>query len=558
MLEVTMQVLDGAAAATPLTFKGTEPTNILVGRDDPKCEADWRLGKGDRYISRNHFMLEVRPPNCLLRDPLSLNGTYLRRGDRPEERIEEVLLEDGDQIRVGHTVLGVTVVRPVYRPDPFISEEGRLIDSIAEDAGLRTLLEEADDEPLEEPQEVPAPAEEPEMMCIRCGGAITHSPALAGGSLRDVDFMCSTCQEKVRAEQKRRAAKPKAARYRCQTCGTDVSSRADGDGRAPDLQGVCYYLCETCADKARRSGKLESDDPLRNRTVNGWRVLRKLGQGGMGVVYQVWHTETGRIAALKRLLPIPHVPERTMRRFHREMSIMQDLHHPNLVRLFEGGQLDDAPFFVSEFVTGGDLTQFISDEGRPLLSPGEVAQLMADSLVGLNHFHMREDPSARKYVHRDIKPENILVTKENGAMVPKVADFGLAKCYEESGGTTTRTGEYAGTIMYMPPEQIASFKAAMPPVDLYAMGVTTYYLLTGQMPLEFPPPWQITKLGGGIRLKRDPIKMVLYDTRRPIRGHRSDLPLSLCRVVDKAVIREADSRFQTADGLREALLSAVR
>jgi len=114
--------------------------------------------------------------------------------------------------------------------------------------------------------------------------------------------------------------------------------------------------------------------------------------------------------------------------------------------------------------------------------------------------------------------------------------------------------------MYMPPEQIYCFKKCKPPVDIYAMGVTLYYLLTGRYPLDFPPPWQFknwARQKKAPELKKDPIQMILDDSPRPIREWRKDLPVKLSGAIDKAVRKDANHRFQTAEEFRSALVNAV-
>lgn len=271
----------------------------------------------------------------------------------------------------------------------------------------------------------------------------------------------------------------------------------------------------------------------------------------MGEVYKVWHPETGRVAALKRLLPIARAQESALLRFQREILIMQELRHPNIVQLYEAGCEDESPILISEFVPGGDLTQFVSDNGQPTLPPEEVVRLIAESLVGLEHIHRKG------YVHRDLKPENILLKSAGAQRIPKIADFGFARSYEKYGGSITRTGEFGGTWMYMAPEQITNFKRVRPPTDIYAMGVVAYFLLSGCWPLpDFPTYAQIRRGQVGL-LPRTPVQMVLHDPRVPLEKRRPDLPRALCQEVNRAVALRPEERHQTAEEFRQALMRAL-
>lgn len=551
-MEIRMKVIQGHATGKEFVYDSDEATNILVGREDPRSQAHWRLDPQDRFISRAHFSLEVRPPNCLLRDPQSMNGTFLIRG-QVENRAEEILVEDGDQIRVGDTILAMTLIpfksfdtqqqlRPLgdVKPPPSSMPKDQNLDPQKSTPELKPSI------PVKS-----AAKEAAEMLCILCGDIMEKLPALDDAPLRDIDFMCPSCQRKVGAAREEEQRKAAAVKYTCaeKSCHRDVTDRADRDGRAAEMTEVAFYLCPSCAVKQTPPEKLE---------IGGYVLLKLLGRGGMGEVHKAWNTKTGRVAALKQMLPIANSDEKLLRRFHREMSIMQDIKHPNLVRFFEGGQFQGSPYFVSEFVTGGNLLQFVSADGEPVLAPDEAAQLIADTLVGLEFFHNRKDTRARKYVHRDIKPENILLEIKGGNRIPKLADFGLSKNYEENGGSTTQTGEAAGTILYMPPEQLVNFKYSKPPVDIYSLGTTLYYLLTGYLPLEFPPPWEIEKKQGQVRLKKSPTNMILYDPPIPVRNRRSDLPRNLCQVVDKSVVKDLNARYQTAEDFRSAILQAIR
>lgn len=535
-MKIKMTVKHGEGMGTTFTYPIDDPStelgegeNILVGRDDPTSKAHWRLSPKDRYISRTHFMLEVRPPNCLLRDPMSMNGTYLIRGAEPEQQVQEILLKDGDSVRVGHTMLGFEIA----------AEES--LNTIKQE-GIIPMPFISDVQPPPKRSGKPA-----EGICIRCGETLDELPEITGQSFRHLDFMCAKCRREVEEELRKEAEAAARVIYSCheQDCQKDVSSFANRDGRAVELREVSYYLCETCVSK--KTDPYYRSNP---KEIGGYTILKRLGAGGMGEVFKVRHNQTGRVAALKLMLPIEKSDDRSLRRFHREISMMQVFKHPNLVRLFEAGQEGKSPYFISEFVPDGDFSQFISEDGSPTLSAQQAVHYIEDALVGLEYFHRAT------YVHRDLKPENILMRREGGVHQPKVADFGLSKCYEKHGGTTTREGEFAGTWMYMPPEQITDFKYSRPPVDVYAMGVTLYYLLSGCSPLPgFPAPWEVKAKPNQIRLKKEPFKIILDDQRIPLKQQNGKLPVELCKVVDKSLSMKAVNRYQTAEDFRQALLS---
>jgi len=542
-MEIKMRVLEGPGAGKEYIESTDEPNNILVGREDITSKANWRLDIQDRYISRAHFILEIRPPNCMLRDPCSLNGTYILKPGQKREKVEEVLLDDGDKIEVGNTILGF---------------------EIATITGKKEEIYEPSDKTL--PEEEKEKEKEAELRCIRCGNPLKDLPSLTDKNLRNLDFMCSRCKKEIESIREKENAKLASKKYYCvgEGCIKDISDIANRDGRAAELADVALYLCKDCAEKEREKGreKAKKEGKVLPKNMVGYLILNKLGEGGMGVVYKARHEETGRIVALKQMKPIEKGKERALRRFHREMSIMQNLKHPNIVQIYEAGQYNNQPLFMSEFMPDGNLLRFISDEGKPLLSPSEATKLIADSLIGLEYFHNAEPGyTTRKYVHRDIKPENILLNRSNNMYIPKIADFGLARCYGAHGGTITKTGECMGTHMYMPPEQITSFKYCKPPTDIFAMGITLYYLLTGLYPLEdFPPPWRMRELTliDILKLfKKSPMYMMLYDPIIPVHQRKRNLSVELCKVVDKAIEKKVNKRYQTANSFRSSLLKAI-
>lgn len=522
-MEVILHVDEGPEKGRTFHFK--EADNLLIGREDPTSKAHVNIGPEDPYISRHHFIIEIRPPNCLVRDNGSTNGVFIRyKGRRKWERIAESRVNDGDRIKIGKTILSVLV-------------QGQVVDRAESSEPEKARFFEPKKTNRETPLNQTEPAGQPEFTCIRCGTVLTDPPVLGEAAIHDLDFMCPHCKiEATAVKTKTRSTK---GGIECRLCGRDLTDMANLDGRAQEMQDCCVYYCPSCIHSLLK---------MRSQEIGEYVLVKEMGRGGMGQVFQAWHKKTGRVVALKILLPMVRVDQTQVLRFIREVNIMNELTHPGLVRLFEAGQCGDSSFFVLEYVPDGNLNQFISNIGEPLLSPEESVRLIIQSLEGLYILHKNG------YVHRDIKPENILIRRMGDGLQPKLTDFGLARSYERHGGTITKSGECAGTLMYMPPEQVLGFKNSKPQVDIYAMGVTLYYLLTGKYSLKFPTQAERNQ---GIFIDRDPVLMILEDDPIPIQERRADLPESLCRVVNTAVSKESRRRYQTAEELADELRKAI-
>jgi serine/threonine-protein kinase len=495
---IRLRIAEGPGAGTEWRY--SESDDVIIGSDRPGCEAHLRLPAADRYVSRHHCVLEMRPPNCRLRDLGSKNGTQVRRSGRSAwQQADIVDLNPGDSVRVGQTIL--------------------LVDVLSEGSE----------------------AEAQSVLCIRCAGPIDPTLGEDSFSYGAADFMCGTCRAEVASVRRPEPAVTCSA----EGCTVDLSSTADADGRALELESVAVYLCPDCAELQRE---------LIRTSIGGWTLLSQLGQGGMGVVYRAWHSTTGRVAALKHLLQPLGLPPAKRLRFQREIALLQTLRHTQVTRLFEAGEDDGVPYFVAEFVPYGEVSQFVSSDGEPTLAPEAVIRLIADSLEGLEYVHRAG------VIHRDIKPANILLRRDDGRYVPKLADFGLSRSYERHGGTITVRGEVGGTMAFLAPEQVLHFKQSRPPVDVYSMGVCLYYLLTGRYPLPFPAPWQAGMAGGlpaALVGRKPPIEVVLEDDRLPVRQYREHLSRALSEVVDTAVQRDANQRFRTAADFRDRLLQTL-
>jgi eukaryotic-like serine/threonine-protein kinase len=268
-------------------------------------------------------------------------------------------------------------------------------------------------------------------------------------------------------------------------------------------------------------------DPLHEpRSLGGYRVLRRLGEGGMGAVYLCYHEREGQQVAIKVLPDALASNPGFVTRFYREARSGAMLNHPNIVR---GIGVDQDPathkhYLVLEFVDGASAHSLLDRFGK--LSVGDAVHIALDVARALEHAH------SRNIIHRDIKPDNILVAKSG---VTKLADFGLAKRTDEASHLTAARQGF-GTSYYMPYEQALNAKQADGRSDIYALGATLYHLLTGEVPFAGDNHLEV------VEKKR-------AGDYIPASALNVDVPLALDPILDKMMARDPDVRYQTASEL---------
>ncbi len=227
--------------------------------------------------------------------------------------------------------------------------------------------------------------------------------------------------------------------------------------------------------------------------VGEYEIRRCLGSGGFGHVYEALQPTIGKRVAVKVLSHRYSADERSLSRFVTEARVAVELRHRNVVEIFSFGRLDDGrAYYVMELVEGTTLRALLDRRG--VIAPATAIPILAGIAAGLDAVHVHG------VVHRDLKPENVLLAEEEGVLVPKLIDFGVAKLLEvDDDAHNTRDGALIGTPEYMSPEQCRGRKVD-PRSDVYSLGVVAYEMLTGRVPFT----------------GRDPLEVMLRHTsRRP-------------------------------------------
>jgi eukaryotic-like serine/threonine-protein kinase len=306
--------------------------------------------------------------------------------------------------------------------------------------------------------------------------------------------------------------------------------------------------------------------PAVRHSVPGYEILRELGRGGMGVVYQARQKGLNRLVALKMILAGDHAGSGERERFYLEAEAVASLQHPNIVQIFEIGEADGRPYLAFEFIEGGTLAQHLGGNPWPARAAASLIEALARAVQFAHDVGI---------VHRDLKPGNIMLAagkqrdrpespadskKDHRAApppltakaIPKITDFGLAKRLEKDSDWSssapsdeqpgkTRTGAVMGTPSYIAPEQAAGKNRDVgPAVDIYALGAILYELLTGRPPFRGETPL-------------DTVLQVMSDDPVPPRGLQSKVPRDLDTICMKCLEKAPAKRYASAGDLADDL-----
>ncbi|HKY40566.1 MAG TPA: protein kinase [Polyangiaceae bacterium] len=291
------------------------------------------------------------------------------------------------------------------------------------------------------------------------------------------------------------------------------------------------------------SGKNQLDelDLLVGSTVAGkYHIDRLIGRGGMGAVFQATNAAIGKRVALKFLGAETSKDVDASTRFQREAEAASLAESPHIVQIFDSGRSERGlPFLVMELLTGEDLRARLRQEGR--LQPETAARIALQVLKALRQAH------AAGIVHRDLKPDNVfLCRRDDEPAFVKIVDFGISKLQQSPGvDTLTHKGAVLGTAFYMSPEQAQSFSDIDGRTDLFSVGAIMYEMLTGEPP-HSAPTYEAVLIAICTRDAED------------VRKKAPEVPEKLARVIARALRRDRDERYQTAQEMLDDLDAALR
>lgn len=316
----------------------------------------------------------------------------------------------------------------------------------------------------------------------------------------------------------------------CSQCGVEITDPSKGNVCARCLVQLGLDLNYAGAESIGTApGKVSLDDsaelnaaPLtRGQQFGEFEVLSTIGRGGMGMVYRAWQRKLNRIVALKTIMPDLVGSEEMVERFRSEARAAAALRHPNIVGIFDTGEIEGRLYIAMEFVEGQNLSSLAREQPLP---SRRAAQYLRQISLAVDYAHRRG------VLHRDLKPSNVLIDAEDQ---PRILDFGLAKLLATD-SELTRTGQVLGSPSFMPPEQ-ASVRRGKPGPhsDVYALGATLYCLLTAR------PPFQAETAS-------DTVERLLYYGPVPPRELNASIPRDLETICLKCLEKEPAHRYSSA------------
>ena len=533
--KITIEIIKGEGAGQKFEYEDAE--RIFVGR-----QADCGIVLPEKTVSRYHCLLDINPPTVKLQDFGSLNGTFLndvkigqRERDKSWEEAsrdahKEYELHDGDVIGIGKKCrLKCTVEEP---------------DIMAISGAWDGTMPEADED-----EENPAAYDGIDFMGNE--GAAEESEAVPEGPIETAE------KERSEAAAWSEEAKETSGKGQSEAEPEEAPEEEPEQNNPKHDEEMDKILGELLI--AILGGKQER--PVGPSPVEGFDKIALLGKGGMGEVWKVRENKTGKLYALKTMLPQIAGDKKARDMFLREAKLTEFLDHENVVRTYKTGFSNNVYYILMDICEGGSVDDLMKRYGGKL--PFNLATfIILQALEGLEYVHnvpvqaeivkrglfggRREKlMDAKGLVHRDFKPGNIFLMDKSDHPVAKVADFGMAKAFQAAGFTTMSSeGMVKGTVPFMPRQQALDCRFAKPEVDVWAAAASYYYMLTGQFPKNFRQGvnmWQI----------------LVTESATPIRQRDPSVPERLAQVIDRALVERPVIGCNSAAALRYDIIRAL-
>jgi pSer/pThr/pTyr-binding forkhead associated (FHA) protein len=491
--KVKFEIISGGLRGTK--FGIDERMTCIVGRGK---DCNLRIPmEADGMVSRHHCILDINPPEIVVRDLGSSNGTFVNgqnictkrdpdnESDNMTIRISnDNILNHNDKIKIGDTVIIVHIL-----------EKAKCCD--CEKPLLSTKLSTYRREPGR--------------------------------------FQCDICY----LNSQKSKIKEKGLQSRG-TNNTQILQNKDA--------GDTSIIIGNIRNNAMLSAVSRND-----LKIHGYKLIKELGRGGMGVVFLAEDERDDKQVALKIMLPKSNVTQNSLDSFLREMDNTRVLDHQNIVNVMDSGYSHGSFYLTMEYCNEGDVCDFM-DKLQRTFTVEEALGITSQILDGLEYAHNAKIPCVKLQngaisegiglIHRDIKPENIFISTEGEHAYAKIADFGLAKAFDFAGlSGCTRTGDAGGTPYFMSRSQLIDFKYSKPDIDVWGVAATLYFMLTNEFPRDFD-----TKL--------DPLAQLLETDPVPIQQRDSTIPDKLAEVIDLALRDNGELHFKTALEFKSALNDA--
>jgi hypothetical protein len=313
-----------------------------------------------------------------------------------------------------------------------------------------------------------------------------HPAALAGEPVVDHNLrFCSKCYRAVSADE----------------LSSDELGFAEG-----------RFICAEC-----QAGK--AFDP---NIIEGFKIIDKLGEGKLGSVYKAKHLALDKYVAVKIVVPERTVNQKTLQTFMREAKIGGQLYHPNIIEMYDAAESNGVYYITMEYVDGPTVEQKVESSGP--LSLKDAINIITRVSEALEYAH------GSNIIHRNVRPANIMISRRSQV---KLTDFGLAKSLEDTDSAgITMPGEGKGTLFYTAPEQISDARTADHRSDIYSLGATLYFMLTGRPPFVAPTI--------GMTMRR-----IVQGDLDPIMDFNPNVPKGIWEIIQKAMDRDPQKRFQS-------------